>query len=29
VRFTILRGDDRRVVPVKMGERPSHPTRDC
>jgi S1-C subfamily serine protease len=29
VRFTILRGDERRVVSVRMGERPAHPTREC
>jgi S1-C subfamily serine protease len=29
VRFTILRGGDRRVVSVRMGERPARPARDC
>jgi S1-C subfamily serine protease len=29
VRFTIFRGDERRVVSVRLGERPTHPTREC
>jgi S1-C subfamily serine protease len=29
VSFTVLRGDERLSVPVRLGERPGAPTRDC
>jgi S1-C subfamily serine protease len=29
VRFTVLRGDKRLSVPVRLGERPKQPTGDC
>jgi S1-C subfamily serine protease len=29
VPFTVLRGDERLSVPVRLGERPGAPTRDC
>jgi S1-C subfamily serine protease len=29
VPFAILRGSERRVVSVRMGERPAHPGREC
>jgi S1-C subfamily serine protease len=29
VRFTVVRGEDRRVVSVRLGERPARPGREC
>jgi S1-C subfamily serine protease len=29
VRVTVLRGDERLVMPVRLGERPRRPQRDC
>jgi S1-C subfamily serine protease len=29
VRVTVLRGDERLIMPVRLGERPRRPQRDC
>ena len=29
VRFTVLRGDERLTVPVRLGQRPRRPMREC